>query len=221
MFALGALTPSDLAELRDALGSPDVQNDVVKAVRSFLTAHPIDGGADDDQVFMVGRRLANAGMWDQISATKLAAGLRQVSISSIKLFLETVPQYQAAVVRSTEHLPAMAFAPVTLPARPLLSTPPVTAIAVPDPIVSKHHRKLAARIMAKRIQYQADHGLILEPVKIEDGPGQYFVVTQGKKHRKGGRSGEVVMVVGTTASAPYGVSDGPKKKKLSPSGKFR
>ncbi len=99
MFSLSAMSSTELRTLKDKLHTDEQKLEFLKAVDRFLKAHPLDGGADSDTVYVVGRLLTSEGIWDVIPADMFRWHLHDIDPASLSVFLETAPEYLSQLER--------------------------------------------------------------------------------------------------------------------------
>lgn len=99
MLSLSAMSSTELRTLKDKLHTDVEKLEFLKAVERFLKTHPLDGGADSDTVYVVGRLLTLEGIWEIIPADMFRWHLQDTDPASLSVFLETAPEYLAQLER--------------------------------------------------------------------------------------------------------------------------
>lgn len=105
MIAFEHLEPEDLAEIKGSLAAPEGVKTFLKSVKSFLRKTPVDGGADSDLIYLVGKRLARYGIWDEVPQRLVAATLQDVPKAAVDLLLESAHPAFRQNVQPAEHAP--------------------------------------------------------------------------------------------------------------------
>ncbi|MGV1990049.1 hypothetical protein ACQZ5N_25860 [Agrobacterium sp. 22-221-1] len=103
MISLSAMSSSEFSRLKDDLKRGAVRLQFLKAVNRFLKAHPMDGGADSDLVYMVGESLASVNVWERISPKMIAEYVSYDNSASLEVLLETVPDYLEVVLKELDR----------------------------------------------------------------------------------------------------------------------
>lgn len=93
MFSLSAMSSTELSSLKDNLKTERAKIEFLEAVDRFLKAHPLDGGADSDSVYVVGRLLSREKVWDEIPAHLFISHLPDIPIRSLNVFLRSAQEY--------------------------------------------------------------------------------------------------------------------------------
>lgn len=97
MISLSAMSSSELRRLRDGIENETALAEFVSAATRFLLSHPLDGGANEDLVYMVGRKLTNAGVWEILRPSVFYAVWMTVGTPTINVFLQSAPEYLLSV----------------------------------------------------------------------------------------------------------------------------
>lgn len=102
MISLSNMRTSQIEELATRLSKGEGREEFLLAVSRFLTALTPDGGADEDLIFVTGKRLSSHHIWDYVPATKLGMALRGVPDKAAALFLERAQDnYRRDVLAAT------------------------------------------------------------------------------------------------------------------------
>jgi hypothetical protein len=93
MLSLSALSSTELSGLKETLKTDHAKLEFLEAVDRFLKTHPLDGGAETDTVYVVGRLLTSEDIWAEIPAVLFSAKLSHVDVASLNVFLRSAPDY--------------------------------------------------------------------------------------------------------------------------------
>lgn len=102
MISLSAMNSSEFSRLKDDLKRGAIRLQFLKALNRFLKAHPLDGGADSDFVYMVGESLASVNVWERITPKMVAEYVSYDNRASIEVLLEHVPDYLEIVLKEMD-----------------------------------------------------------------------------------------------------------------------
>ncbi len=90
--SLGSLESAEIQGLRDSLSTKDGQKEFANCAQRFLKSHPLDGGAEDDFVYVTGARLAKEGVWQAVNPITFARAIPAELISGVRVLLEAGPE---------------------------------------------------------------------------------------------------------------------------------
>lgn len=91
MISLGNLRTSQIESMAVRLSQGVDVEEFLLAAKRFLSTLPLDGGADDDLIFMTGKRLTSHGIWNYVPALSLRDALQGAFPEAVNLFLEKAP----------------------------------------------------------------------------------------------------------------------------------
>lgn len=104
MLSLSALSSTELSGLKETLKTDHAKFEFLEAVDRFLKAHPLDGGAETDTVYVVGRLLTSEDIWAEIPAVVFSVKLSHVDVASLNVFLRSAPDYLLEVKKFITQL---------------------------------------------------------------------------------------------------------------------
>lgn len=96
------MNAAELEALKPSLGDANGKQRVALAIEQFLRSHRMDGGADEDLIFLTGRALTKAGIWELLPPKFLAARVRGIDPEMLRHFLSLSPDYLARVRHLSE-----------------------------------------------------------------------------------------------------------------------
>lgn len=102
MLSLSVMNATELEALKPSLGDANGKQRVAVAIEQFLRSHRMDGGADEDLIFLTGRALTKAGIWELLPPKFLAARVKGVDPEMLRHFLSLAPDYLSRVSQLLE-----------------------------------------------------------------------------------------------------------------------
>lgn len=104
---LEALRPSQFRALANELADGQKQKWFLKSVGEFLASVKLDGGAENDLVFVTSCKLSSARVWDVLAPRAAAEVLYNAPREAATIFLEGMPEnYSIAVAAQISELKA-------------------------------------------------------------------------------------------------------------------
>lgn len=102
MLSLSVMNAGELEALKPGLENYDGQKRIALAIEQFLRSHRMDSGADEDLIFLTGRSLTKAGVWEMLPPDVLAPHVKGIDRELLRHFLSFSQDYLSRVSQLSE-----------------------------------------------------------------------------------------------------------------------